>query len=65
LDPKGFLNFVRTHRVSICGAAPIAAAMVYAKEQGATRFGLLKYTTSGDVTGDHGSVVAYAAAEII
>ncbi|MHA2303410.1 MAG: AmmeMemoRadiSam system protein B, partial [Candidatus Thorarchaeota archaeon] len=41
LDPQGFIDFVRSHRVSICGAGPIATAMVYAKERGATRFGVL------------------------
>ncbi|MHA2080881.1 MAG: AmmeMemoRadiSam system protein B, partial [Candidatus Thorarchaeota archaeon] len=35
LDPEGFLSFVQGHRVSICGAGPIAAAMVFAKERGA------------------------------
>ncbi len=65
LDPEGFLNYVQSHRVSICGAGPIAAAMVYANEIGATQFNLLKYTNSGDVTGDNSSVVAYVAAEIL
>jgi AmmeMemoRadiSam system protein B len=65
MDPKGFLDFVRDHRVSICGAGPIVAAMVYAQERGATEFRILKYTTSGDVIGDNRSVVAYVAAEMI
>ncbi|MBN2231135.1 MAG: AmmeMemoRadiSam system protein B [Candidatus Thorarchaeota archaeon] len=65
LDPKGFLNFVQSHKISICGAGPIAAAMVYANERGASRFNLLKYTNSGDVSGDHNSVVAYVAASIL
>jgi AmmeMemoRadiSam system protein B len=64
LDAEGFLSFVRQHRVSICGAGPIAAAVVFAKERGATQFKLLKYTTSGDITKDDSSVVAYVAATI-
>ena len=64
-DPEGFLNFVQGHRISICGAGPIAAAMVFAKERGAVQFNLLKYTTSGDISGDDKSVVAYVAATII
>ncbi len=64
MDPEGFLNFVHGHRVSICGAGPITAAMVYAKEMGAEDFTLVKYTNSGDITGDMNSVVAYVAAEI-
>ncbi len=65
LDPEGFLSFVQGHRVSICGAGPIAAAMVFAKERGAVQFNLLKYTTSGDISGDNNSVVAYVAATIV
>ncbi len=65
LDPEGFLSFVRDHRVSICGAGPIAAAMVFAKERGATQFNVLKYTNSGDITKDNSSVVAYVSATII
>jgi AmmeMemoRadiSam system protein B len=62
MDPEGFLNFVQGHRISICGAGPIAATLVFAKERGASFFNLLKYTTSGDVSGDNNSVVAYVAA---
>ena len=65
LDPEGFLRFVQDHRISICGAGPIAAALAFAKERNATQFNLLKYTNSGDVTGDNKSVVAYVAAEFI
>jgi hypothetical protein len=62
LDPAGFLRFVRDHRISICGAGPIAAALVFAKERSATTFRMLKYTSSGDITGDKNSVVAYVSA---
>ena len=65
MNPKGFLEFVQKHRISICGAGPIAAAMVFAMERGASEFKLLKYTNSGDITGDTRSVVAYVAAEMI
>ena len=65
LDGQGFLNFVQSHRISICGAGPIAAATIFAKERGATNFNLLKYTNSGDITGDSKSVVAYVSATIM
>jgi AmmeMemoRadiSam system protein B len=39
--------------------------MIYAIEMGASEFRLLKYTNSGDITGDKNNVVAYVAAEII
>ncbi len=65
LDPKGFLEFVKRHKVSICGAGPIAVSLVFARELGATNFRLVKYTTSGDVTGDNNSVVAYVSAKFV
>ncbi len=64
LDPQGFLEFVLSHRISICGVAPITIAMVYAKERGATEFNIIKYTNSGDITKDYSSVVAYVSATI-
>jgi AmmeMemoRadiSam system protein B len=64
MNPKGFLEFVQKHRISICGAGPITVAMEFALERGASEFKLLKYTNSGDITGDKNSVVAYVAAEI-
>lgn len=63
LDPEGFLNFVQSHKISICGPSPIAVGAIFAIEKGATMFQLLKYTTSGDITGDTKSVVAYVSAE--
>ena len=59
LDPRGFLEFVQGHRISICGAGPIAAALVFANEREATQFKMWKYISSGDITGDTRSVVAY------
>lgn len=63
LDARGFLEFVQGHNISICGAGPISAAATFAKERGASKFEVLTYTTSGDITGDQKSVVAYVAAE--
>ncbi|MCL5111183.1 MAG: AmmeMemoRadiSam system protein B [Chloroflexi bacterium] len=49
------------YRVTACGPGPVAAALLAARELGALRVDLLKYATSGDVSGDTGSVVGYAA----
>lgn len=60
LDADGLLETVAGHNISMCGYAP-AAAMLYAcKELGATRSRLVKYATSGDMTGDYSQVVGYA-----
>ncbi|NOZ76915.1 MAG: MEMO1 family protein [Euryarchaeota archaeon] len=60
MDAKGFVETVYRHDLSICGFGPIATAIETAREMGATRAELLKYGTSGDVTGDLRQVVAYA-----
>lgn len=65
LDPEGFLDFIRQHKISICGSGPIAASLIFAKELGAVSYQLYKYTTSGDVTGDNKSVVAYVSGAFV
>ncbi len=61
LDEVRFLEIVEAHRASICGYAPIISTIITAKKLGAKKAELLKYTNSGDITGDYSSVVAYAA----
>ncbi len=60
LDAKGFIEVVYQRDMSICGYGPIAtciSAMEGKKQTGK----LVKYATSGDITGDLSQVVAYAA----
>ncbi|MCX9075303.1 MAG: AmmeMemoRadiSam system protein B, partial [Candidatus Methanoperedens sp.] len=45
---------------SVCGYGPIAAMLAASKDLGVKKATLLKYTTSGDMTGDLSSVVGYA-----
>ena len=61
LDEKGFEGEVEARGFTICGHGPIAAAMNYAKLAGAKKCELLKYTNSGEATGDDSEVVAYAS----
>ena len=60
MDERRFLQTVYENNLSICGHAPIAACIATAKKLGATDAKLLKYATSGDVTGDYSKVVGYA-----
>ncbi len=60
LDAQGIERVVREHRISVCGYGPIMTLVEWAKAQNA-RAEVLKYATSGDVTGDYSNVVAYAA----
>jgi hypothetical protein len=46
--------------VTACGYGAIAAMLYAAESLGAVRAELLRYSTSGDVTGDYGNVVGYA-----
>ncbi len=60
MDEKRFLHTVHENNLSICGHTPIAACISTVKKLGAKNAELLKYSTSGEVTGDYGQVVGYA-----
>jgi len=60
LDGRGLFDTVRAHRISMCGFQPTTAAILAARILGATKAELVKYQTSGDVTGDMSRVVGYA-----
>lgn len=61
LDLSRYYTVLERLDVSACGYGAIGAVMVAAKRLGAKSARLLKYATSGDVTGDKGSVVGYAS----
>lgn len=60
MDDKRFLQTVYEDNMSICGYGPIAMCIATAKKLGAKDAKLLKYSTSGDVSGDYRQVVGYA-----
>ena len=62
LDPEGLYRTVVEHRISMCGFIPTTVALIAAKELGAREAEIVRYGHSGEITGDHSSVVAYAAA---
>jgi AmmeMemoRadiSam system protein B len=64
LDPRGLYDTVRSEGITMCGFQPTAAAIVAAKELGATGAELVKYQTSGDRTGDFSQVVGYAGIRV-
>ncbi|MCM2359478.1 MAG: AmmeMemoRadiSam system protein B [Geobacteraceae bacterium] len=61
MEPLRLVQVCRTKGITMCGVIPAAAMLVAALELGATRAELVRYATSGDVTGDNRQVVAYAA----
>jgi AmmeMemoRadiSam system protein B len=61
LDAEKFHELIRKNNDSACGYGPITVAAMFARRSGAKSGMLLKYATSGDVTNDYESVVAYAS----
>jgi hypothetical protein len=61
LDVYKFYTVLERLDVSACGYGAIASVMVAVKNLGATRGELLRYATSGDVTGDKSAVVGYSS----
>lgn len=64
IDGEGLLQTVERHNISMCGPGPVATMLIAAQALGANSSQILKYSTSGDITGDYRSVVGYAAATV-
>lgn len=60
LDAEGLYNTVITERISMCGYLPVTALLYAVKALGAQSARLIKYATSGEVSGDYDHVVGYA-----
>ena len=60
MDARGLWEVVMDEDISMCGFGPTIVMLTAAKILGATLATLVKYATSGDVSGDYGSVVGYA-----
>lgn len=65
LDAEGLYRTVVRENISMCGFQPVTAALIAAKALGALKAELIRYQTSGDVTGDYREVVGYAGIRII
>lgn len=59
LNPERLQRTVREHRISMCGIAPTTALLVAVRELGAQKAELVRYMTSGEVSGDYERVVGY------
>ena len=60
LDAPGLHEVVTRQSISMCGYGPAVVMLTAAKKLGATSADLIKYATSGDVSGDRNMVVGYA-----
>jgi len=60
LDENELSRLYNKLNISMCLFPPAMALISAAKEMGATHAELVKYQTSGDITGDYSAVVGYA-----
>jgi AmmeMemoRadiSam system protein B len=60
MDARGLWEVVMNEDISMCGFGPTIVMLTAAKLLGATSATLVKYATSGDVSGDYEAVVGYA-----
>lgn len=60
LDPEGLYNTVKKEGISMCGFMPVTTMLFAALKLGAKQAELVKYMTSGEVSGDYNYVVGYA-----
>ncbi len=60
LDARGLWQVVMNEDITMCGFGPTIVMLTAAKLLGATSATLVKYATSGEVSGDYESVVGYA-----
>lgn len=64
LNPYGLYTTVSTNDISMCGIIPVTVALLVAIRLGADKADIIRYSDSGDVSGDIDQVVGYAGAVI-
>jgi hypothetical protein len=60
LDARGLFDVVVREDISMCGFGPSVVMLTAARKLGATTAELIRYATSGDVSGERDMVVGYA-----
>jgi hypothetical protein len=60
LDGEELLKRITQFNITMCGFGPVVCMLSASKELGAKQARLIKYQTSGDISGDYFSVVGYA-----
>lgn len=60
VNPEGLYNVVRNNGISMCGVIPTTVMLYAAKELGAKKGTLVKYSNSGETSGNYDEVVGYA-----
>jgi hypothetical protein len=65
LDAPGLYEAIARQQISMCGFGPAIAMLTAARRLGATRAELVRYATSGDISGDRKAVVGYAGVVVL
>ena len=65
LDPRGLYETVTQKAISMCGFGPAVAMLTASRQLGAKSAELVKYATSGDISGDRDMVVGYAGVVVV
>jgi MEMO1 family protein len=65
LDARGLHEAVVEQNISMCGLGPAVVLLTAARKLGAKTAELVKYATSGDVSGDRARVVGYAGIVVV
>jgi MEMO1 family protein len=60
MDAKGLYDVCRAERISMCGLGPAVAMLTAMNNFGVQKAELVRYATSGDITGNRNEVVGYA-----
>jgi len=64
LEPERLEETVISHSITMCGPGPVMSMLTACKALGSRKARLLRYATSGDITGDYSQVVGYASVEV-
>jgi hypothetical protein len=65
LNPRGLFDTVRHEGITMCGFGPAVSMLTAARQLGAKRAEVIRYATSGDITGDRDEVVGYAGIAVL
>lgn len=60
-NPKKLYDMIYHQNLTMCGPGPITVMLIACETLGAKKAELLKYATSGDISGLYGQVVGYAS----
>ena len=60
-NPKKIYDLIYNQSLTMCGPGPVTTMLIACKALGADKAELLKYATSGDITGQNKEVVGYAS----